>query len=66
VEQQRRQNRAVAFLLDGFLARRAQQFACLMIAERRGLAFAALGLRALDAFDRVMADRIFVAQIFEQ
>jgi hypothetical protein len=34
-----------------------------MIAERRGLAFAALGLRPLDAFDRVMADRVFVAQI---
>ena len=37
-----------------------------MIAERRRLAFAALGARPLDAFDRVVGDGVLVAEIFEQ
>ena len=37
-----------------------------MIAERRRLAFAAFRFRPLDAFDRVMGDGVFLAQIFEQ
>ena len=43
VEQQRRQNRAVAPALDGFLLRRFEQLARLVIADRRRLAFAAPG-----------------------
>ena len=37
-----------------------------MVAERRRLAFAALGLRPLDAFDRIVGDGVFLAEIFEQ
>ena len=37
-----------------------------MIAERRRLAFAAFRPRPLDAFDRVMGDGVFLAEIFEQ
>jgi hypothetical protein len=36
-----------------------------VVAERRRLAFAALGLGPLDAFDRVMGDGVLVAEIFE-
>ena len=45
---------------------RVEQLARLMIAERRRLAFAAFRSRPLDAFDRVMGDGVFLAQIFEQ
>ena len=66
VEQQRRQNGAVALALDRVVGRRSQQLARLMVAERRRLAFAAFRLRPLDAFDRVMGDGVFLAEIFEQ
>jgi hypothetical protein len=66
VEQQRREDGTVALALDGFGLRRVEQLAGLMIPEGRGLAFAAFRLRPLDAFDRIMGDSIFVAQIFEQ
>ena len=46
--------------------RRVEQFAGLVIAERRRLAFAAFRLGPLDAFDRVMGDGVFLAEIFEQ
>ena len=62
---QRRQG-AVTLLLDGFIAGRGEQLAGLMIADRRRLAFAALGLRPLHAFDRIMGDGVFFAEIFEQ
>jgi hypothetical protein len=66
------QDRAVALFLDrfltglGFLAGRGEQVAGLVVAERRRPAFAALGPRPLYAFDRVMSDGVFFAQIFEQ
>ena len=66
MEQQRRKNGAVAPALDGVLVGRCEQVARLMIADRRRLAFAAFGLRPLDAFDRVMGDGVLLAQIFEQ
>ena len=50
MEQQGRQNRAVAPALDGVLAGRCEQVARLVVADRRRLAFAAFGLRPLDAF----------------
>ena len=37
-----------------------------MVAERRGPAFAALGAGAFDALDRVVGDRVPVAEIFEE
>ena len=46
--------------------RRGEQFAGLVIAERRRLAFAAFRPRPLDAFDRVMGDGVLLAEIFEQ
>jgi hypothetical protein len=73
VIQQRRQDGAVALVLDAFflagldlLAGRDEQVARLVVAERRRLASAALGLEPLDAFDRVMGDGVVVAEILEQ
>jgi hypothetical protein len=66
VEQQRRQDGAVALALDRVLAGRCEQVARLMIADRRRLAFAAFGLRPLDAFDRVVSDGVLLTEIFEQ
>jgi hypothetical protein len=66
VEQQRRENCAVAFAFDRILVRRHQEIARLVVANRRRLAFAAFRLRPLDAFNRVMGDGVFVAEIFEQ
>ena len=58
VEQQRRQDGAVALALDGVRVGRGEQVARLMIADRRRLAFAAFGLRPFDAFDRVVGDGV--------
>jgi hypothetical protein len=74
VIEQGRQDGAVAllFLFDGFFAGlalgagRDEEVAGLVVAERRRLAFAALGLGALDAFDRIVGDGVLLAQIFEQ
>ena len=66
VEQQRREDGAVALALDGVGLRRGQQLARLVIAERRRLAFAAFRLRPLHAFDRVVGDGVALAEIFEQ
>jgi hypothetical protein len=66
VVKQRRQDGAVALLLNGFIAGCSEKLAGLVIANGRRLAFAALSLRPLDAFDRIVADGIFLAEIFEQ
>jgi hypothetical protein len=66
MEQQRRQDGAVALALDGVRVGRGEQVARLMIADRRRLAFAAFGLRPLDAFDRVVGDGVLLTEIFEQ
>ena len=66
MEQQRGENGAIALALDRVVRRRLEQLARLVIAERRRLAFAAFGLRPLDAFDRIMGDGVLVAEIFEQ
>ena len=66
VIEQRRQDGAVAFFLDGFSAGCCEQLARLMVAERRRLAFAALGSRPFDSFDRIVGDGVFLAEIFEQ
>src|SRR6266481_7122397 len=63
VVEQRRQDGAVALRLDGFLRRRREKLAGLMIANCRRGAFAALGLRPLDAFDRVLTDGVLFAEI---
>ena len=62
----RGENGAIALALDRVVLRRIEELARLVIAERRRLAFAALGLRPLDAFDRIMGDGVLVAQILEQ
>ena len=54
VIQQRRQDGAVALVLDPVLGRRGQEMAGLVVADRRRFAFAALGPGPLDAFDRIM------------
>jgi hypothetical protein len=66
VIKQGRQDRAVALLLDALVAGCGKQLARLVIAKRRRLAFAAFDLRAFDAFDRVVADGVPFAEIFEQ
>src|SRR3954447_8871447 len=66
MEQQRRQDRAVALAADAIVGWCVEQLARLMIAKSRCLAFAAFRLRPLDAFDRVMCDGVLLAQIFEQ
>ena len=66
VVEQRRQDGAVALALMVSVAGRREQLAGLMVADRRRLAFAAFGLRPLDAFDRVVGDGVLVAEIFEQ
>jgi hypothetical protein len=50
---------------DG-LAGRHEQIAGLVVAERRRLAFAALGPRPLDALDRVVGDGVLLAEMLEQ
>jgi hypothetical protein len=66
VEQQCRQNGTVALLLYRFIAGRDEQLAGLVVAERRRLAFTTFGPGPLDAFDRVVGDGVFFAEIFEQ
>ena len=66
VEQQRREDGAVALALDRVLLRRVEQLARLVVADRRRLAFAAFRPRPLDAFDRIVGDGVLLAQIFEQ
>jgi hypothetical protein len=66
VVKQRRQDRAVALGLDGFLRWCREKLTGLMIADRRRGACAALRLRTLDAFDRIVRNRVAVAEIFEQ
>jgi hypothetical protein len=66
VKEQGRQDGEVALLLDGFIAGRKEKFAGLVVAERRRLAFAALGLGPLDALHWVVGDGILFAKIFEQ
>ena len=58
VEQQRRQDRAVALAASAVVRGRRQQLARLVVAERRRLAFAAFRFRPLDAFDRIMGDGV--------
>jgi len=60
------QNRLVAERPQRRSRRRVQQLARLVVAERRGAAFETVVLRPLDAFHRIMGDRVFVAQIIEQ
>ena len=66
VVEQCRQDGAVALCLDGFVRRRRQKLARLVITNCRRRAFAALGLRPLDAFDRVLAEGVLLAEILEQ
>ena len=63
VEQQRRQDCAVALAAGAVVRGGRQQLARLVIAERRRLAFAGFCLRPLDAFDGVMGDRVPAAEI---
>jgi hypothetical protein len=64
--EQRRQNGAIALVLDPVLGRSRQEVARLVVADRRRLAFAALGPRPLHAFDRIVGDGVLVAEILEQ
>ena len=58
VEQQRRENGAVALRLERIGRRRRQQLARLVVADRRRLAFGGFCLRPLNAFHRVMCDGV--------
>src|SRR3954451_10566673 len=66
MEQQRRENGAVALAANAVVEWRVEQLARLMIAKSRRLAFAAFCFRALDAFHRFMRDAFLFAQISEQ
>ena len=66
MEQQGGEDGAVALALDRVGLRRVEQFAGLVIAERRRLAFAAFRPRPLDAFDRVVGHGVPLAEILEQ
>jgi len=66
VEQQRRENGAVALALDRIGRRRVQQLARLVVAEGRRLAFAAFRPRPFDALHRVVGDGVLLTQMFEQ
>ena len=63
---ERRSDVLMRLALDGVGLRCCEQVARLMIADGRGLAFAAFDLRPFDTFDGVMGDGVFLAQIFEQ
>jgi hypothetical protein len=66
VIEERRQDRAIPLVLDGVLTGRAEQFAGLMVAERRRFALTALSPRPLDALDGVMGDGVLLAEVFEK
>ena len=63
--EQRRQDGAIAFVLNALIAGRSKQLAGLMITKRRRLAFAALSPRPLDAFNRIVGDGVLLTEIFE-
>jgi hypothetical protein len=65
VEQERRENGAVALAANALVGRRIEQLARLMIAEGRGLPFAAFRFRARDAFDRIVGHGVLVTEIFK-
>lgn len=65
MEQQGGEDRPIALALKSVGLRRLEQLARLVVADRRRLAFAAIGLRALDAFDRIVGHGILVAEILE-
>jgi hypothetical protein len=66
VVKQRRQDRAVAFGLEGIPCGCCEKLAGLVIADRRRGAFATLRFRPLDALDRIVRNRVPVAEIFEE
>jgi len=72
VIEQGREDGAITLFLDGFfagrgvLAGRHEQVAGLVVAERRRLAFAALGPGPLHPLDRIVGDGIFLTEIFKQ
>ena len=66
MEQQRREDGPIAFAAKTVIDRCIEQLASLVIAKGRRLAFAALHLRPLHAFDRVVGDGVLLAEIFEQ
>src|SRR3954447_4082189 len=61
MEQQRRENGAVALAANAVVGWRVEQLTRLMIAKSRCLAFAAFRFRPLDAFDRVLRDGVLLA-----
>ena len=66
MEQQGREDGAVTPALDGVRFGRVEQFARLVVADRRRLAFAAFGSRPLHPFDRIVGDGVLLAKVFEQ
>ena len=66
VKQQGRQDGAIALALEAFGIGGDEQLARLVVADRRRLAFAALGPRPLDALDRIMGHGVSFAEILEQ
>ena len=58
--EQCRQDGAITLVLDRFLGGRGKQIPRLVVADRRRLAFAALGPGPLDAFDWIVSDGVLV------
>jgi hypothetical protein len=66
VVEQGGQDCAIALVLEAVTTRRGEQFTSLVVTQRRRLSFAALTPWPLDAFDRVMGDGVFLAEVFEK
>jgi hypothetical protein len=65
VVEKRRQDRAIALVLEAVTTGCGEQFPGLVVAQRRRFPFTALESGPLDAFDRVVGDSVLLAEIFE-
>ncbi len=63
VVQQHRRHHPVALAFEDVGGRRIEEQPRLRVTQLPRLAFAGLGLRALDALDRVVRDRVGLAQV---
>ena len=66
VEQQRREEGAIALAAHGVVDRRVEQLAGLVVAERRRLAFGGFRRRPLHALDRIVGDGVLVTQMLKE
>jgi hypothetical protein len=66
VVEKRRQDRAIALVLEALARRRGKELSCLVVPKRRRFALTAFRPRPLDPFDRVMGDGVLLAEVFEK